>query len=313
MAQRRLAVGAALPEAVEERLGLANSRWRFSGRRTYVDVVARPWVDIPYALNDLQGVFETWSKGGNRLRVSGYSGRDRFDLSALDDLDGPSLVWAWGNDVIGGSWTHPRPGGGSLDVRGSYSRFNADLNFVDIPGTFVRTNVTQLGVAADLERRPTPRTRWKSGLAVNRLGVDNVFQGAGAVFYESLATGWEGAGYTQLGWQPNARWLMDAGARLDHWQAGAGSTATTFSPRLAVKRFLFDGRTAVRLAAGRYSQFVHSRRNEELPVGIDVWVLTDGNIPRMISDQAQLRSSGSSAPTTTGSSRLKATTAHSTA
>ncbi len=284
----RAAVGAALPSAVEDRLGLANSRWRLSGRRTYVDVLAKPWVDIPYALTDLQGVLETWSKGGNRLRVSGYTGRDRFDLSVLDDLDGPSLIWSWGNDVVGGSWTHPRPGGGSLDVRGSYSRFNADLNFVDIPGTFIRTNVAQLGFAADLERRPTPRTRWKSGLAANCLEVDNEFRGAGAVFYESQATGWEGAGYSQIGWQPNSSWLVDFGARLDHWRAGAGGTAMTFSPRLAVKRFLFDGRTAVRLATGRYSQFVHSRRNEELPVGIDVWVLTDGNIPRMISDQVQL-------------------------
>jgi hypothetical protein len=38
---------------------------------------------------------------------------------------------------------------------------------------------------------------------------------------------------------------------------------------------------------GRYSQFLHSLRDEELPLGIDVWVLTGPRAPRQVSDQIQ--------------------------
>ena len=43
----------------------------------------------------------------------------------------------------------------------------------------------------------------------------------------------------------------------------------------------------MRLAAGRYSQFIHSTRDEEFPFGIDTWVLAGAEAPRILSDQVQ--------------------------
>ena len=60
-------------------------------------------------------------------------------------------------------------------------------------------------------------------------------------------------------------------------------------PRLAVKRFLGpDGDAALKLAVGRYSQFLHSLRDEALPVSNDTWVLADRDVPAVVSDQVQL-------------------------
>jgi len=67
--------------------------------------------------------------------------------------------------------------------------------------------------------------------------------------------------------------------------AGASSDAIA-APRLAVKRFLGEN-TAVRFAIGRYTQFLHSIRDEELPLGIDIWVLAGNRAPRTVSDQIQ--------------------------
>ena len=39
---------------------------------------------------------------------------------------------------------------------------------------------------------------------------------------------------------------------------------------------------------GRYTQFVHSVRDEDLPLGIDIWVLSGPDVPRVLSDQGQL-------------------------
>ena len=41
------------------------------------------------------------------------------------------------------------------------------------------------------------------------------------------------------------------------------------------------------MAAGRYTQFVHSLRDEELPLGLDIWIISDENVPHTVSDQVQ--------------------------
>ena len=284
----RTAVNGSLPNSVASGLGLANARWRVSGRRSYFDVLFRPWTTVPYHLSDLQAVFEGWTRGGNRLRITAYAGEDVLDLSQLSDEDAPlKFDWGWGNLAAGASWTAPMRGGGALDVKASFSRFDADLGFDDFEATFA-TLVEQATMRVDLERRPTPRIRWKSGLAANRIAYDNEIRAGGTDFVDGQGHGWETAGYTQILWDPSSRWLVEAGVRTDHWRPDTGGSETTVSPRVAFKRFVRGGRSAFRLAGGRYSQFIHSRRNEELPIGLDVWVVAGDRAPRVVSDQVQV-------------------------
>lgn len=295
----RVAVNGALPDRVNDKLGLANTRWRISGRRSYFDVLFRPWVTVPYHLSDLQGVFEAWTRGDNRLRVSAYAGEDALDLTRLEDEDLLQFQWNWGNAAAGVSWTSPMSGGGSLDVKASVSRFNADLGFADFDSFRFDTSVDQASLRADLERRPTPRLRWKSGLSTARRGFDNAVRAGGTDFLDERGQGRESAGYTQFVWEASSRWLVEAGVRVDHWRPedGAaedgeaktsGGAETTVSPRFAVKHFVRDRQSAVRVAGGRYTQFLHSRRNEELPFGLDLWVLAGARAPRVESDQLQV-------------------------
>ena len=174
-----------------------------------------------------------------------------------------------------------------MDVRASYSRFTSDFEVVETESRFL-TGIQEATLQADLERRPTGRTRWKSGLAAKRLEYDNSFRAGGTVFNESAGRGWETAVYSQINWDPNSRWLVEGGVRVDHWRPDPGGSETTVSPRFAVKRFIRDRNAAVRLAGGRYSQFLHSLRDEEFPFGIDVWVLAGARAPRVVSDQLQL-------------------------
>ncbi len=282
----RVAVSGALPGGMEDRLGLANSRWRVSGRRSYFDVLLKPWTDFPYHLNDLQAVLETWTEGANRIRVSAYSGRDAVSVpESADNL--LRIRWGWGNDAVGASWTNPMQGGGMMDVRASFTRFAADFDFTDLGSRFA-TDVREAAVETNLERRPTPRTKWTSGIAAKRLAFENDAQAGGTSFGSSRGRGWESAAYSQIAWTPGARWLVEAGARLDHWRPDPGSSETTLSPRFAAKRFLGNRNAAVRLAGGRYSQFLHSLRDEEFPIGLDQWVLAGDLAPRIVSDQVQL-------------------------
>ena len=111
----------------------------------------------------------------------------------------------------------------------------------------------------------------------------------------------EKLGFTTTRWRGSARrsyldvlfkpWvdfpyhLSDLSGRLRG--VDAGDTEATLSPRFAVRHFLRDRNSAVRLSAGRYSQFIHSTRDEEFPFGIDTWVLAGAEAPRVVSDQCR--------------------------
>lgn len=301
----RLAVRGGLAPGLRDGLGLSAARWRVSARRSYWDLVTKLTDSaFPYTLADLQAVFEGWTKGGDRVRLTVYSGRDRIDLrgleqflstsveSLIDDLGddedpGWNVRWPWGNDAVGASWTHLMPGGGALEVHGSYSRFGARFNFTEYEDTRVETEIGQSSVGADLELRPTSRARWKSGLAATHRTSRNLSEGFPPNFQNSGSSGWESSAYTQLSWTPSRPWLIEAGLRWDGWLPRGGPSEAVPSPRVAVKRFVGDGRWAVRVAGGRHTQFLQSLRDERLPIGMDAWVLSGEHVPAVISDQVQ--------------------------
>ena len=157
----RVAVKGQLPGSVAERLGFSTTRARASVRRSYLDLLIKPVADFPYHLSDLQGVFEAWTEGGSRLRFVGYSGRDIVDLSGIDDTPVP-IRWWWGNDAIGGSWTHSLAGAPRWRSARRFPRFGSDLEFPEVDTEF-QTGIEQATIGADYEHRPAWATRWKSG------------------------------------------------------------------------------------------------------------------------------------------------------
>ena len=298
----RAAVKGGLSDGLNDRLGLASARWRVSGRRSYLDVVTRPFLEapFPYRLNDLQAGFEAWTKKGDRISITGYSGRDIVDIRDLAILDGGSdivdaregdpfqLEWRWGNDAVGGSWTRPLRGGGAVDLYGSFSRFNGVFEFDEFGDVRVATRISQFALGGDLERRPRPRLSWKSGWSIGRLEHHNAFEGGiPEAFPTGREDGIESAVYSQVRWTPNSRWLLEGGLRLDHWRSADAPSATVVSPRFALKRFLGDGAWAVRAAAGRYSQFILSVRDEKLPISPEWWMLSGSMAPVVVSEHLQ--------------------------
>jgi hypothetical protein len=269
-------------------LGLASARWRVSGRRSYFDQVLKPAFHFPYHLTDLQGVFEGWTGGGDRIRVSAYSGADVLDLTQLDPEDFPLRIdWDWGNDVVGASWSHPLRRGGSLDFTGGFTQYGTALAFPEFGDTRFRSRIRDALFKVDLTTLADERRRLGIGVSADRLSYDNLFQSGGTVFNHGLGSGWLLGGYAQAEWAvPNA-WVIETGLRLDGWVPDPGDPVVEVAPRVAVKRFLAGGSLALKGAVGRYTQFVHSIRDEELPIGLDVWVLSGARAPSVISDQIQ--------------------------
>ncbi len=279
----RVAVGTDLPNIA----GLSNTRMRASLRRSYFDVLLEPVFDFPYHLTDLQLHAETWTGSGGRLTVSAYTGRDVLDFAQADSTFPLRLRWQWGNDLAGIGWTHPLGGGRTLEVRGGYTRFGTSIRFPDFDDTDVRGRIHQWLARADVDLGRAGPLDLRGGMEVNRFRYANLAVSGGTEFGSGRDIAWLLGSYAQARWRPDEAWLIEAGIRADHWAPGAGASATVTSPRLAAKRFFGDGDVAVKLAVGRFAQFLHSLRDEELPLGIDIWILAGERAPHVVSDQVQ--------------------------
>lgn len=284
----RVAVEGGAPEAVRDGLGLSDLRWRVSGRRSYVDVLLAPFADVPYHLQDLQAVVEAGVGRRDRVRVTAYTGDDVLDLASIDDEDFPLRVdWNWGNDVVGMRWSRELERG-TWTTTASLTRYGTGLSFPDFGDTQFRSRVNQDAVRSEIDVRVAPRLRLSGGVGLEALGYDNLARSGGTVFQEGRGDGrlYGGFGQAELG--SPGDWLVELGARVDHWRPDPGEPVTVLSPRLAAKAFFAGSRWALKASVGRYTQFLHSLRDEELPLGLDIWVLSGSRAPHVVSDQLQV-------------------------
>jgi hypothetical protein len=173
-------------------------------------------------------------------------------------------------------------------VRTNYSRYGTGLSFPDFDDTAFSSRIQQGQLRIDLDTRPSARLAVQLGAITERLSYGNRFATGGTEFIGGAGSGWHFGSYGQARWSVPAEWLVEAGVRFDGWVPDPGSRVTEVAPRIAVKRFFNGGDAAVKVAAGRYTQFLHSLRDEELPLGLDVWVLAGARAPHVVSDQLQL-------------------------
>lgn len=292
MLAARVLVRSPLPQGLARALGGRGGSWMVSARRSYFDQLLRPVVDFPYHLTDLQGRAELDLRGGGSLLLTAYTGADVLDLSrfSLPEEDSTEVLrvrWNWGNGLVGLRWRQPLTSYWLAETRVGHSRFSDRLSFVDFAGVRFSSRIEQTSANLDITRDLGGGGAFRMGLSGEKLGYDNLAEAGGTPFIDSADSGTLGAAYATLRGEPFHRWLMEVGVRLDGWMASEDEFGFV-SPRLAVKRFLGDDReAAVKVAAGRYVQFLHSMRDESLPVSNDLWIVAGGGVPAVVSDQVQ--------------------------
>jgi hypothetical protein len=308
----RVALHSALPASVVRGVGGERGSWYLSGRRSYFDALLRPVTDFPYHLTDLQTGATVETAGGGRLQLVGYLGEDVLDLSNFDPPGGEDeesvlrVRWNWGNDVVGLRWTQPVGSRWVSETRVGFSRYAEALTFPDFADTRFASSITEAALRQDFTRQVSAALTAQAGGEVTRMEYENRADAGGTTFFANGRDGIFGAAYGQVRWQPTPAWIVEPGVRMDVARSNAGAcasggelpadadgpadrTCVLLSPRLAVKRFLGPRRdAAVKVAAGRYVQFIHSLRDEALPISNDRWVLADRNVPPVVSDQVQV-------------------------
>jgi hypothetical protein len=278
----RAAVSGGVTGDAAARLGIERVEARISARRSYLDVLLAPVFDFPYHLTDVQGVARAWTRNGV-LTLTGYAGEDVLDLRDSPDFPLPVRL-DWGNEVGGLRW-EGRVGRTSIETRASTSAFSTGVVFPDFEDTRAYSRIREWRTGLDVSR-PRGRAELGAGLEAAWIGYDNRLESGGTEFRAGQDDGWLTGAYAQLGLQSSA-WLVEMGLRVDGWNATSAPLSLEPAPRLAVKRFVAGGDAAFKVALGRYTQALHSLRDEEVPIGIDLWVTAGARAPVQVSDQIQ--------------------------
>jgi hypothetical protein len=288
----RISLQSGLPDALGTVLGGSGGDWFVAARRSYFDILLRPFVDFPYHLADAQGQLSLGTRGDGRLRFTFYSGDDVLDLSSADGegeigLSSLRLGWRWGNDLVGAHWSQPLRHGWLSDTRVGYSRYRDGLSLLDFEDTHFSSRVSLLFLRSELRRELGPLSL-RTGAELGRLRYANQAEAGGAEFLSTADDGVLGAAFISGRWRPETPWLVEGGVRMDGWRP-QGRAVGSLSPRLAAKRFLGARQeTAVKVAVGRYTQVLQSLRNEEFPLSNDLWIAAGPDVPHVVSDQIQV-------------------------
>jgi hypothetical protein len=260
----------------------ATRSWQLSARRTYVDWIARSVADrdLPYAFRDVHGHASMALRGGGRLTLTAFHGRDRLreDFLQRDDTLDLDAAYAldWGNDAAGLTWTQPLGARTSVVHRASVSRFVSTQD--EGRGTLESANDVR-------EWRATALVRMERGAHLLGLGWeatrhDVMFREQSpqlATIYE-----WRNQRPTALAlfaddsWRVGSHLVLRPGVRLEQL-SGAGFTG--ISPRVAARWFHSDA-TALTATVGRTAQWVHALREEDDALRFfDRWVVSDSVLP----------------------------------
>lgn len=289
-----------------------------SGRRSYIDILARPFVEILQdggALNfyDLTTKANYKINDKNHVYLSGYFGRDNF---FFDDRQG----FSWGNSTATLRWNHLFSDKLFANVSGVFSNYNYRLQFGE----------------DDLDK-----FRWKSSISnfifkpelSYFINTDNeVSFGAEVIYYtfqpadalgvskgEAVRTvldkkyNLESALYFNHSIKINPAWSVEYGIRYSDFQSfgpgkayiypdttagvrkpdpteveyASGETIAHynyFEPRASTKISLSE-RSSIKASYNRMVQYLHLISNTTASNPLDVWTPSSNNIKPEIGDQ----------------------------
>ncbi len=288
-------------------LAAGRGSWNLAVRRTYADafsdLVGRKGA-FPYHFQDAELHAAMLVPGGGTLAFTAYAGLDLLNPAAYAGSGSTDLLggtdntfrFGWGNQAAGLAFTQPLGTSAEFVQRVSYSGYRTryedatagarlanQIAEVRVAGEVTRRVGQTSGAASDGGAAHTLRAGYElSGLAthydehISAVAADEL--NANIAIADTAFSQRSGAMalFAEDAWTPTAALSIRPGVRIERvpnadWHG--------VSPRLAVKLRATDD-LAFTFATGRYAQWTHAVRNEDLPVRIvDVWLASDRQVP----------------------------------
>ena len=289
------------------RSGGEKASFIISARRTYVDVLAKPFIKKTsdfygsgYFFYDLNAKVNYKFSEKDRLYISGYFGRDVFDFTNVKRSFRSNIPW--GNSTATLRWNHvfnKRLFANTTAVFNDYKfKFEAAQNNFELS---LASGIRDLNLKTDFDYYPVPQHKIKfGGLYTYHKFVPNILSGRqdSIIFTpnnESVKYASEFALYVQDDWEltdkvkinygirwsaftqigPYTKYARDVdGNKLDstvYKNFEAVKTYGGFEPRVTI-RYALNDETSVKAAVNRNYQYIHLVSNAGSTLPTDLWL-----------------------------------------
>jgi hypothetical protein len=289
----------------------AHSSFIISARRTYVDVLAAPFIKVSqkndvektasrYYFYDLNAKMNYDFGRKDKLYLSGYFGQDKFftDAKSVDNTSSNGLNW--GNETATVRWNHlfTQKLFGNLSLIYSRYRFNINSseNTID---TQANTNsvyslqydsgIRDYSIKYDFDFFPNPKHVIKMGIQ----SIFHRFTPSAIVLQDSDISKFknnienidviESGIYAEDVWQPIERLKMNIGLRVSNYRV-SGVNYLRPEPRFSAA-FKLRKDLAFKASYALMNQYVHLLTNTGLGLPTDLWVPTTDKIAPQQSQQ----------------------------
>lgn len=288
--------------AVQGPLWTDRTSFMLSGRRTYADLVARPFLSgddlVGYYFYDVNAKVNHRFPSGDQLTWSAYAGDDRFYRNYREDDDafGDEVFdfdFGWGNVTSTLRWNHIFSSRlfGSLSLL--YSRYQFDIDSrnestISTPDgpeetTYAlqyRSGIRDIGTRFDFDYVPTPRHHIRFGGVVThhtfRPGATQYRETGGpspadtTLAPNESTRGLEAALYVEDDVDITARLTANVGLRATGFDV-ENSFYTSLQPRIAA-RYRLTPRWSIKASYAAMEQNIHLLTNSSTGLPTDLWV-----------------------------------------
>ncbi len=293
-----------------------------SGRRTYVDVLTKPFLkDNPnfggtsYYFYDLNAKANYRISDKDRVYLSGYFGRDVFDFGSSDPGD-PKFRIPWGNATVAARWNHVFGPKLFMNTTATFSDYQFEFNGGQSDFEFkLFSGIKDYGLKVDLSQYPNVRHSLKYGgqyiyhvytpstVSVSSGSTDfNIDEPSRLKAHETaiyildefdltdrirLNGGLRFTSFAQVGTFREYQ-LNDAGEPTgDLVNYGRGQSVKTYiglEPRLSA-RYRLNDKSSVKASFNRNLQYVHLASFSSIALPTDVWVPSGKNVEPQVGMQ----------------------------
>lgn len=295
------------------------SSFILSARRTYVDVLTKPFIDKEsqfygsgYYFYDANAKMNFTLSEKDRLYISGYFGRDVFDFNNARQSFKVNVPW--GNATGSLRWNHvynKKLFANTTAVFNDYRfRFAGQQNNLQLE---LSSGIRDIGIKHDLDLYPFSGHRVKFGFAYTfhrfKPSVINGRQDSVVFSPQNSPVKYahEAAIYLQDDWDISSRIKLQAGCRLSGFRqvgpykefindengnpvdsiiVSANRTVKTYSgwePRLAL-RYVLDNNTSLKGSYTRNNQYIHLVSSAGSTLPTDIWVPSTLRVRPQVSD-----------------------------
>lgn len=274
------------------------SSFLISGRRTYADVLARPFMpknEKPgYYFYDLNAKLNYDFGRKDKLYLSGYFGEDRFSYKTNYNGEKEETGVNWGNATGTLRWNHLFNDRLFANTSLIFSRYQFNIYSEEKSGEDTysmrySSGIRDLGLKFDLDFLPDPQHSIRAGF----LSTAHRFSPSAFVLKDTDANQFESnvnhidvvesAAYIEDTYKPLPRVRLNAGFRLSHLYT-SGKHYLNPEPRLSASYSIKDD-LAVKGTYTQMNQYVHLLSNTGIGLPTDLWVPSTNRVAPQRSKQ----------------------------